>query len=180
MKRSLGKNQAGQSSDEDIYEDTGEGYNYLKMAILGDKEDKTVPQTDPVEDFQAWWKNIRYFHPQDFDCPNNPGTGQDMDKRLVEMLDSLREACDFPLYVTKGGGYRTTEYNMAVGGVEESAHCMGLAVDVACIDSSKRDTILKESFNVGFTRRGIYERHIHLDVDDGKAQDVTWFGQYKT
>ena len=29
----------------------------------------------------------------------------------------------------------------------------------------------------GFTRLGIYSRHIHADSDPDKAQDIVWFGE---
>lgn len=45
------------------------------------------------------------------------------------VLDPLRDIIDIPIYVNSG--YRCTELNKAVGGVDNSQHMRGLAADIS-------------------------------------------------
>lgn len=62
------------------------------------------------------------------------------------LLDDLRSAWDSPLKVTSG--YRCPALNKAVGGVENSAHLYGLAVDLVPMngDFNKFTTFVKKWF----------------------------------
>lgn len=51
-------------------------------------------------------------------------------RRLAEGLDAVRELLGHPLKITSG--YRCPALNRAVGGVEHSQHCQGLAADFVC------------------------------------------------
>lgn len=70
--------------------------------------------------------------------------------------------------------FRDPSKNKAVGGVEESAHCCGQAVDIRCEESRNRYLILAAAVTVGFRRIGIAKTFIHLDDDETKPQDVAW------
>ena len=90
---------------------------------------------------------------------------------LVDMLDGARELCGFPLVITSG--YRDPEKNKAVGGVPDSSHTKGLAVDL----SAPKDPFLREKMawalgRAGFRRAFRYPNHVHVDVDAEKAQDI--------
>jgi len=71
-------------------------------------------------------------------------------------------------------GYRCEEHNKEVGGVEDSAHKKGLAVDIKCEDSSYRFLLIPALIKVGFKRIGIYSSFIHCDLDETKDQKVMW------
>lgn len=91
---------------------------------------------------------------------------------LVMLLDKMREECGFPFKINSG--YRSPEYNAQVGGVEESAHTEGLAVDIAITDSIKRLKLLAIAFKYGICRIGISDTFIHLDLSKTLPQNVAW------
>lgn len=91
---------------------------------------------------------------------------------LVKMLDKAREIAGVPFKITSGK--RTKDQNTNAGGVEDSAHLSGLAVDIASTTSEARFKILNALVTVGFTRLGIGETFIHADIDKKKAQNVIW------
>lgn len=93
---------------------------------------------------------------------------------LVQMLDRAREYAGVPFILTST--LRTTDHNSDVGGVADSSHLKGLAVDIKAEDARSKYKILTGLIAVGFNRLGIYEHHIHADIDKLKAGDVLWLG----
>ncbi len=94
---------------------------------------------------------------------------------LVSRLDSARSLCGFPIVITSG--LRTPGQNEAAGGVPDSSHVRGLAVDIqAPVGKNEREKLIWALGRVGFRRVGLYDRHAHCDIDESKAQDVVWFG----
>lgn len=91
---------------------------------------------------------------------------------LVKMLDKAREIAGVPFKITSGK--RTKAQNTNAGGVEDSAHLLGLAVDIASPTSDVRFKIFNALVAVGFTRLGIGETFIHADIDKDKAQNIIW------
>lgn len=93
---------------------------------------------------------------------------------LVEKLDKARDLAGVPFIIESG--FRTPEHNKEVGGVENSAHTKGLAVDLRCNSSVNRFKIVFALLNVGFKRIGIsYKRNfIHADIDTSLPQEVIW------
>lgn len=90
--------------------------------------------------------------------------------KLMTMLDNARTIADTPFRITSG--LRTEEENKRVGGVVDSAHLKGLAVDIACSDMSKRFAMVYAFFVAGFKRIEIGKNHIHVDIDETKDQRV--------
>jgi len=92
---------------------------------------------------------------------------------VMLILDELRERCGFPIIITSG--LRTKEENDKLpDAVEDSAHIFGLAADIYCIDSTKRDKIFNTLKDLGIVRRGMGTTFIHLDIDKSKPQNVVW------
>ena len=100
-----------------------------------------------------------------------------LDQRLVDKLDRARNLSGMPFLITSG--YRTPDENIQAGGLQDSAHCSGLAVDLRCSDGIQRYKILSALLDVGFKRIGCYDRHIHVDLDETKPQYVIWTGESK-
>ena len=93
--------------------------------------------------------------------------------RLILMLDQAREIAGVPFIITSG--LRTADQNRAVGGVSDSAHLKGLAVDLQCKNSNTRFKIVKSLLEVGFNRIEIAPLHIHTDIDNLKPKEVIFF-----
>ena len=98
-----------------------------------------------------------------------------LDKYLVELLDNAREYAGIPFIINSG--LRDKETNEEVGGVCDSAHLKGLAVDLQCITSDARFLIVSSLLTAGFTRIGIGKTFIHCDIDHTKPQKVIFIEQ---
>jgi len=107
-----------------------------------------------------------------FLSPDEVGSGDKMDISIVKFIDNLRELVGFPLKVNSA--YRTFPHNEKVGGVPNSAHTKGLAVDISCTDGSVRYSLIKNGFYLGAKRIGIAKTFIHFDIDQDKSQEVVW------
>lgn len=92
---------------------------------------------------------------------------------LVKLLDKAREIAGVPFKITSG--FRTPEQNKKVGGVQDSAHETGLAVDLLVKDSVSGGKILLSLAQVGIKRFGFYgDGHIHCDIDYTKPNPCYW------
>jgi hypothetical protein len=109
---------------------------------------------------------LKYFNEKD--DPKMIGVS----KKLMLMLDNARNFARVPFIITSG--VRSLEENIRVGGVEDSAHLYGLAVDLRCDTSRTRYKMLFGLFGAGFKRIEIGRTHIHVDIDDTKDQDVAF------
>lgn len=98
-----------------------------------------------------------------------------LDGELMARLDVARDLCGFPIIITSGA--RTPEQNAVAGGVSESSHMKGLAVDIHMPPGqNEREKLIWALGRAGFRRMGLYNRHAHCDVDPNKPQDAVWFG----
>lgn len=98
-----------------------------------------------------------------------------LDCELVAKLDWARGRAGVPFVITSGK--RTVEENTKAGGVSESAHMKGLAVDLRCADSNARYCMVQALVLVGFKRIGLYTKHLHCDLDPTLPQEVIWMGE---
>lgn len=115
---------------------------------------------------------MKYFTYSEFDSPDVDGSGQMMDKELLQMLDTAREIYGKAITITSG--FRTEEHNMKVGGTQNSSHLRGLAADLACTTSADRYDLLDSLFKAGFNRIGIADTFIHVDIDPEKTPFLIW------
>lgn len=118
------------------------------------------------------WNKIQHFEPAEFDSPDKPGTGWMASYELVRRLDDLRSMVNEPIRILSG--VRTYSHNAGVGGVDGSAHVSGLAADIACRTSAQRMKFLAAALSLGFTRIGIGDSFLHLDIDPTKPAGVLW------
>lgn len=93
--------------------------------------------------------------------------------RTVRVWERIRERFGSPIMITSG--YRPEQYNRAIGGVAQSMHVMGAALDFTVDDVAKREQLAKIALDVFHERGpvdaiglGIYGypsvSHIHLDT----------------
>ena len=94
-----------------------------------------------------------------------------LDYGLMVRLDVARDLCGFPIVITSG--LRTEEQNTAAGGVSDSSHMQGLAADVQRPIGDFEALKLAWAFGrAGFRRVLIYTKHIHVDTNTDKEQDI--------
>lgn len=113
------------------------------------------------------WNQVIHFESHEFDSPDMPGTGIHMNTAFVFRLDEAREIAGVPFHINSG--YRTPYHNKKVGGVDNSSHKKGLAVDIRANNDNDRQKILHALYVVGLGRRiGIAKTFIHVDDDKSK------------
>ena len=115
---------------------------------------------------------MKHFTHSEFDSPDQPGSGKEMQQSFLDMIDDARDIADVPFIVNSG--IRTPEHNKKVGGKEGSSHLDGYAVDLSVKDSRTRFIVLHALIAVGFTRIGIGNTFIHADNDPNKSPQVAW------
>ena len=106
------------------------------------------------------WETIKYFNPSEFNCPEK------MDYDFLVRLNLARTLSDVKYIITSD--YRD-DYM--------SSHGKGLAVDIRCRDSKMRFKMVRGLIWAGFRRIGVYDLHIHADVDDSRPDGVMWMGK---
>lgn len=105
------------------------------------------------------WATYLEITPNDFRHPKR------LHPELLSLLDQLFYRLGRPLEVTSDWRSEPT-----------SAHYLGKAVDIRAHSGYQRYRIVEMALRVGFTRIGVYDRHIHLDVDTERPSPVIWQG----
>ena len=92
-----------------------------------------------------------------------PCQSSDLKDDLLDKLEYARCLCGFSFKINSA--FRTKEYELSKGRNGTSAHCLGLAVDIACYDDEKRLLLVQNLLRAGFTRIGIGSTFVHADAD---------------
>ena len=121
-------------------------------------------------------KSYKYFKLSEFDSPDLPNSGVNMDFDFLDKVDKIRGLCGFPFKINSG--YRTKLHNEVVGGEYNSAHLRGLACDIKCTTSYERFEIVSNALKCGIKRIGIYKTFVHLDDDKSLPNRVIFIGKY--
>ena len=112
----------------------------------------------------------KYFSLSEFDSPDFPASGLNMDATFLQMLDTARDKAGIPFKITSG--YRTESHNAKVGGVANSSHLKGYAADIACTSGSERWIIIDALIKSGFERIGVAKTFVHVDNDPDKSSAI--------
>lgn len=97
-------------------------------------------------------------------CDNNT-----VDYELLSILQILRGYYNRP--ITIASGFRCRFYNNAVGGANDSRHCLGKAADFSVEGISPGEVYAHIDFTL--PRKyglGLYDSWVHLDVRKDKAR----------
>ena len=124
---------------------------------------------------------LKYFKLSEFDSPDLEGSGSNMNYTFLEKLDQARGLAGIPFKITSG--YRTEAYqdDLTRRGYKTakkgtSPHLKGLAADISVKDSRQRFIVINSLLLAGFTRLGIGDNFIHVDLStyEGHRQNVIW------
>ena len=74
------------------------------------------------------WEEVHYFNADEFDSPDEKGSGKNMDTEFMFMLDDARDMSGIPYKINSG--FRTEKQNNKVKGSYKSSHLKGLAADI--------------------------------------------------
>lgn len=113
----------------------------------------------------------KHFRRSEISCKCGCGKS-DVSPLLVDMLDKLRDMSGLPVVVTSV--CRCAKHNATVMGESDSSHVFGLAADIRIRSNHERYLFIKIALTLGFSRVGISNNFIHLDIDQNKPQQVIW------
>lgn len=111
------------------------------------------------------------FFRDEFACKCGCGSDR-IDPDLISKLQKLRDVYAKPMSITSG--VRCSKHNAETPGASTfSAHIFGLACDFVCTDSAERWELINMAMKI-FSRVGLYDGWIHVDIDAVKKQQVLW------
>ena len=111
-----------------------------------------------------------HFETQEFDSPDLPNSGINMDNAFLQMLNDARGIAGIAFNITSG--YRTKNRNKLVGGVANSSHLVGKAADISVQSGNERYIIINALIKAGFRRLGVAKTFIHCDNDESKPNSI--------
>lgn len=120
---------------------------------------------------------LRYFKISEFDSPDLKGSGENMDKGFLRILDNARHIAGIPFKINSG--FRTPEHNIQLEKrgyhvAKNSAHMLGLAADISTPNSKTRFAVLEALRLQNIVRIGIGKNFIHCDIDIKRSQNCLW------
>lgn len=123
-----------------------------------------------------WFNNSALFNMADnftsteIRCKCGKCSRSAYDSKLVEFLQSIRNHFKKPVYISSA--YRCKEWNVAVGGTENSYHTKGQAADIVVDGVSPRD-VAEYAEILGIKGIGLYDENngnfVHIDTRDYKS-----------
>lgn len=121
--------------------------------------------------------NIKYFRPSEF-FASSTAKSRGIDNTCVDWysyrniyllayyLDYVRTRFAKPITITSG--YRCPTLNVSVGGVKNSKHLDGIAVDIRCLHNTDYETILHiVGKDCRFIKYYPNKHYIHVDFTRG-------------
>jgi uncharacterized protein YcbK (DUF882 family) len=97
---------------------------------------------------------------------------------LAQQLQVARDYFGEPMIFSSG--YRCLKLNKAVGGVANSAHTSGMAVDIEFTSEAHAKKLIEALIKAGFKRIGLGWSFIHVDIDMSKPHPACWLYGSKT
>ena len=123
------------------------------------------------------WDRLPNFTADEFKC-RCCGI-EDMKWAMMEKLQAMRKAADFPFVITSG--YRCPQHNANVSPATGlmGPHTTGHAVDIACRGKDARWIVVNHA-NFGFEGIGVAQRGANrfLHVDDLAGETRPWVWSY--
>lgn len=110
---------------------------------------------------------------------NAPGVeSHNIDDRLIQAAQYIRSYYNVPVYISSS--YRPSWYNASIGGVSNSQHIKGRAIDFRITDPSIladysndiaiHGPLYQALASIGISGFGLYDSFAHIDTRNGLAQ----------
>ena len=122
---------------------------------------QSVPESDD------WWSSIQYFSRKEFACKCSrycDGYPAQMQRTVVELADRARAELKGVAFVSSG--LRCSQHNANVGGVSDSRHMIGKAIDLRIEGKSARQTLAwaQKQPEVRYAY-AIDASYVHIDIE---------------
>jgi hypothetical protein len=115
------------------------------------------------EETGTLWDGIKYFKQSEFTCKCGCGA-DDMNETLIRVADRVREYFDKPIRVSSGR--RCSKHNTNVGGVSNSRHLSGKAMDFSVSGKTATQVLAyvqkQPEIRYAYAIDGSY---VHMDVE---------------
>ena len=126
---------------------------------------QVIAEESAVQQSSDFWDNIQYFTRSEFGCKCGKcgGFPAEPEQKLLVLADRVRS--QFGNAVLVSSGIRCPSHNAAVGGVSNSRHLTGKAMDFRVVGSSAEQVL-------GFVQKqpelryayAIDETYVHMDI----------------
>lgn len=142
----------------------------LKDAVWQDRfaKDNTVPSSgQPPDKTGTFWDSIKYFTRDEpyiaCSCGKCGGFPVEPAEKLMRLADAVREAAGKPMIPTST--VRCKTHNAEVGGVWNSRHLLGHAMDfrIPGLSAAEVLCIVRQQKNVVYCY-AIDAQHVHMDI----------------
>ena len=139
--------------------------------VCGTETEKALKHTvcygisKKVEDVQSgdFWDDIKYFEQPEFRCKCGCGADE-MKETLIRVADRTREHFGRPMQVTSGR--RCANHNARVGGVSNSRHLSGKAMDFCVVGKTAAQVLdyvqSQPEIRYAYAIDGTY---VHMDIE---------------
>ncbi len=112
---------------------------------------------------ESLWDTVKYFSPGEFSCKCGCGCDTQPDPRLLRLADTVRAHFDAPCIVSSG--IRCQKHNKTVGGVANSRHLSGKAMDFQIQGKTAIETLsFVQTLPVVRYAYAIDKNYVHMDV----------------
>ena len=105
------------------------------------------------------------FKAREFDCKCGRCSRTQIDTKLVEYLQIIRNHFGTPITITSG--YRCPAHNAEVGGATKSKHALGQAADIQ-VKGVEPLEVAKYAESIGIKGIGLYDNFVHIDTRTAK------------
>lgn len=124
-------------------------------------------ETDKNPTDEKWWENIRYFSRNELKCKCGrycDGFPVEPERLLIEQAENVRDHFGVPVHVSSG--VRCDQHNVNVGGVEDSRHKSGKAMDFR-VEGQSAKTVLNFIKALPKIRYcyAIDGSYVHMDIE---------------
>ena len=144
-------------------------YGITPDGIFGEQTEKRILQVIGTGELpEVDWDTVKYFKRSEFKCKcggkHCGGFPAEPDKRLVAVADRVRE--HFGKAVNVNSGVRCEAHNKAVGGVSNSRHLSGKAMDFKISGKTAAEILeyVKQQPEIRYAY-AINSRSVHMDVN---------------